>query len=78
MTRTAKMSHQRPKQYFENVEQLSELSSLDDILVASCQVNKYSPVTYLIGKQCLVTCYLQGHRTEAIWDTVSPVCIADE
>ncbi len=42
------------------------------------QVNKYSPVTSLIGKQCLVTCYLQGHKTEALWDTGSQVCIVDE
>lgn len=75
MTRTARMPHQRPKQHFENVEQ--ELSPLDHILTASCQVNKYSPVTSLIGKR-LVTCYLQGHKTEALWDTGSQVCIVDE
>ncbi len=79
VTRTVTMSHQRPKQHFENVEQQStqQLSPLDHILTASCQVNKYSPVTSLIGKQCLVTCYLQGHKTDALWDKGSQVCIVD-
>ncbi len=37
-----------------------------------------SPVTSFVGKQWLVTCYLQGHKTEALWDTGSQVCIVDE
>ncbi len=45
--------------------------------MSECQVNKHSPVTSLVGKQCLVTCYLNGHKTEALWDTGSQVCIVD-
>lgn len=35
-------------------------------------------VTALVGRQCLVECYLQGQRTQALWDTGSQVCIIDE
>lgn len=46
----------------------------------SNQVNQYSPVTSLVGRQCLIECYLQGHRVQALWDTgsVSQVCVIDE
>ncbi len=55
-----------------------EFQSLDSILTAPCQVNQYSAITSLVGKQCLVTCYLQKKKTEALWDTGSQVCIIDE
>lgn len=32
----------------------------------------------LVGKQCLVQCYLQGLLVEALWDTGSQVCIVSE
>lgn len=44
----------------------------------STQVNQHSPVTYLVERQCLVECYLHGHRIQALWDTGSQVCIIDE
>jgi len=53
-------------------------STLNSILTAPCQVNQHSAITSLVGKQCLVTCYLQGKKTEALWDTGSQVCIIDE
>ncbi|KAG7478880.1 hypothetical protein JOB18_011456 [Solea senegalensis] len=30
------------------------------------------------GKRCIVECYIQGHKTHALWDTGSQVCIIDE
>lgn len=51
---------------------------VDSIITAKCRVNQHSPVTSLVGRQCLVACYLQGHETEALWDTGSQVCIIDE
>ncbi|RXN33638.1 Retrovirus-related Pol poly from transposon [Labeo rohita] len=47
---------------------------------ASCgnQVKQHSPVTSLVGRQCLIECYLQGHRVQALWDTGSQVCVIDE
>ncbi len=44
----------------------------------SCHVNKYSLATSLVGKSCLETCYLQGHKTEVLWDTGSQAWIVDE
>ncbi|KAK2855024.1 hypothetical protein Q7C36_006893 [Tachysurus vachellii] len=42
------------------------------------QVNQHSSVTSLVGRQCLVECYLQGQRFQALWDTGSQVCVIDE
>lgn len=44
----------------------------------STQVNQHSPVTSLVGRQCLVECYLHGHKIQALWDTGSQVCVIDE
>lgn len=44
----------------------------------STQVNQQSPVTSLVGRQCLVECYLHGQRCQALWDTGSQVCVIDE
>lgn len=35
-------------------------------------------VTSLVGRQCLVKCYLSGHQLQALWDTGSQVSIIDE
>ena len=32
----------------------------------------------LVGNRCIVECYIQGHKTCALWDTGSQVCIVDE
>ncbi|KAL6485753.1 hypothetical protein MHYP_G00051450 [Metynnis hypsauchen] len=48
------------------------------VQVAQCRVNQHSSVTSLVGRQCLVECYLQGRKCEALWDTGSQVCIIDE
>lgn len=37
-----------------------------------------STVTELVGKKCLVHCYLQGNKTEVLWDTGSQVSAIDE
>uniref|UniRef100_A0A8C9XDB9 MYND-type domain-containing protein n=1 Tax=Sander lucioperca TaxID=283035 RepID=A0A8C9XDB9_SANLU len=37
-----------------------------------------SRLVALVGKQCIVECYIQGHKTCALWDTGSQVCIVDE
>lgn len=55
-----------------------EFQSLDNILTAPCQVNQHSAITSLMGKQCLVTCYLHEKKAEASWDTGSQICIIDE
>lgn len=35
-------------------------------------------VTSLVGRQCLVECYLNGHQLQALWDSGSQVSIIDE
>lgn len=35
-------------------------------------------VTSLVGRQCLIECYLSGHQLQALWDTGSQVSIIDE
>lgn len=42
------------------------------------QVNQHSPVISLVGRQCLVECYLHGQQIQALWDTGSQVCVIDE
>lgn len=42
------------------------------------QVNQHSHVTSLVGRQCLVECYLHGQQFQALWDTGSQVCVIDE
>lgn len=37
-----------------------------------------SHLVALVGKWCIVECYIQGRRTRALWDTGSQVCIVDE
>ncbi len=66
-----------PEQHIESVKLQPEIIPIECNLMSECQVNKHSPVTSLVGKQCLVTCYLNGHKTEALWDTGSQVCIVD-
>ncbi len=66
-----------PEQHIESVKLQPEIIPIECNLISECQVNKHSPVTSLVGKQCLVTCYLNGHKTEALWDTGSQVCIVD-
>lgn len=42
------------------------------------RVDSQSHLVALVGKQCIVDCYIQGHQTQALWDTGSQVCIVDE
>lgn len=77
MTHQVKLSPSYPKQQVERVGLQPEIIPYECNLISECQVNKHSPVTSLVGKQCLVTCYLNGHKTEALWDTGSQVCIVD-
>lgn len=42
------------------------------------KLNKSSNVAALVGKQCLIDCYIHGVKTTALWDTGSQVCIIDE
>ncbi|KAL1268898.1 hypothetical protein QQF64_034261 [Cirrhinus molitorella] len=39
---------------------------------------KHSMVSELVGKKCLVNCYIQGQRTQVLWDTGSQVSAIDE
>lgn len=39
---------------------------------------KQSTVTELVGKKCLINCYLQGNETQALWDTGSQISAIDE
>ncbi|KAL1278521.1 hypothetical protein QQF64_025194 [Cirrhinus molitorella] len=39
---------------------------------------KHSTVSELVGKKCLVNCYIQGQRTQVLWDTGSQVSAIDE
>ncbi|XP_068115048.1 uncharacterized protein [Hyperolius riggenbachi] len=40
--------------------------------------DSHSRLVTLVGKQCIAECYIQGHRTRALWDTGSQVSIVDE
>lgn len=40
--------------------------------------NKSLSMPALVGKQCLIDCFIQGVKTTALWDTGSQVCIIDE
>ncbi|GAA6081821.1 uncharacterized protein LOC106567938 [Tachysurus ichikawai] len=40
--------------------------------------NKILSVATLLGKQCLIDCYIHGVKTTSLWDTGSQVCIIDE
>lgn len=42
------------------------------------RTKKHSTVTDLVGKKCLIDCYLQGKRTQVLWDTGSQVSAIDE
>ena len=35
-------------------------------------------VISLVGRQCLVECYLSGHQLQVLWDTCSQMSIIDE
>ncbi|XP_063049996.1 uncharacterized protein LOC134444699, partial [Engraulis encrasicolus] len=37
-----------------------------------------SQLLRLIGKKCMVSCYFNGVKTEALWDTGSQVCLINE
>lgn len=39
---------------------------------------EHSRVTDLVGKKCLINCYLQGKKTQVLWDTGSQVSAIDE
>lgn len=39
---------------------------------------KVLPVTELVGKKCLVNCYIHGQRIQVLWDTGSQVSAIDE
>lgn len=76
VTRATEKSHVNEK-VPSHQEQL-ELQSLNSIITTPYQVDRHPAVTSLVGKQCLVACYLQGKKTEVLWDTGSQVCIIDE
>ena len=42
------------------------------------QTRSRSTVIDLVGKKCLVEAFLQGQRTQMLWDTGSQVCVIDE
>ena len=42
------------------------------------RVGRPRKVTSLVGRQCLVECYLNGHHLQALWDTGSQVSVIDE
>jgi len=42
------------------------------------QDNHHSQVTSLVGRQCLIECYLHGITFQALWDHGSQVCVTDE
>lgn len=39
---------------------------------------KTERITELVGKKCLITCYLHKQKTQALWDTGSQICAIDE
>lgn len=49
---------------------------------AKCQENnapeKTPTVRELVGKKCIIRCYLHKQKVEALWDTSSQVCAIDE
>lgn len=50
---------------------------------ATCQENsapekKTPTVRELVGKKCIIRCYLHKQRVQALWDTGSQVCAIDE
>ncbi len=42
------------------------------------KTKKQSTLPELVGKKCLVNCYIQGQRTQVLWDTGSQVSAVDE
>lgn len=78
MTQETSTSRRHTTRQFKTKPQYPVPHEIDSIITANCRVNQHSPVTSLVGRQCLVACYLQGHETEALWDTGSQVCIIDE
>ncbi len=42
------------------------------------KTKKKSTLPELVGKKCLVNCYIQGQRTQVLWDTGSQVSAVDE
>lgn len=46
--------------------------------LSPAHVNSPHKVTSLVGRQCLVECFLDGHRLQALWDSGSQVSIIDE
>ena len=52
-------------------------------LAGSAYVSHISPrhhsqLLRLIGKRCMVSCYLDGVKTQALWDTGSQVCLIND
>lgn len=70
------------KQKCPHLPNVSEKSSCEEKNVNTppplVQVGHPHKVTSLVGRQCLVECYLNGHQLQALWDTGSQVSIIDE
>lgn len=75
--------------WFKHKETCNPSSSLKDSQqVHSCKTTSskkrnllkktQSSVTALVGKKCIIHCYLQGKRTDVLWDTGSQICAIDE
>lgn len=55
------------------VNQLGEATNVSHI-----SLKYHSQLLNLIGSKCMVNCYLDGVRTQALWDTGSQVCLISE
>lgn len=72
----------------ESIHQLEERLLAEGVgpgesLAGSVYVSHISPrhhsqLLRLIGKKCVVTCYLEDVKTQALWDTGSQVCLISE
>lgn len=48
------------------------------VYVSHISPRHHSQLLRLIGKKCMVNCYLDGVKTQALWDTGSQVCLISE
>lgn len=64
----------------ENKKQCNQSSNviINSAMSKGKPKEKESMCTALVGKQCLVQCYIQDQLVDVLWDTGSQVCIVDE
>lgn len=79
LTIPSKQSLKDHKKECTGLSYSSEKSSCEgDAVYYASQINPPRKVTSLVGRQCLVECYLNGLKIQALGDSGSQVCIVDE